>query len=100
MTLTPGGDAELFMSTTGRPPQITGLLQGTGPRRETGLLPRVTDLHRGTGPLTLADLRAASLREPGHRDRHLGHRQDAADKEGTAHSRLASARPKTNNNHR
>ncbi len=91
MTPTPDGVTELFTMTTDRALPITGLLQGTDRRQDTDRLlqgtdrlPRGTDLHRGTGLLTLADLRAANLREPGHRDRRPCHHPDrrhGADKE-------------------
>jgi len=79
MTPIPDGAAELFMSTTDIL-LITGLRQGTDLHQDTGL--------RAAGHRALADLRAASLQEPGHLDRHScqhrDRRQDAADEEGTA----------------
>ena len=99
MTPIPGGAAELFMSTTGRPLliighlRVTGHLRDTGHHRDSGR--RGTGRHRGRDRRALADLRAADhralvallavgLREHGHRAQHRAHHQEVADREGAA----------------
>jgi|GEM_PF-3933620 len=92
MTPIPDGATGLFIAATDHPLPTTVLHRGTGRHRHIYL----QDLR------ALAALRAAGRRETDHlvqrHAQHSGLHQDAADEEGTAHSRPARALPRTNNN--